>query len=95
MRRLLLHKNRNGSNTSISTNTGLGNRANDHGGTSRARKVDVIMQNAGDVLAIVKDASELGGNIPYLKTVAGLLEKFIEMKKVCDLFATGVLLMFA
>jgi hypothetical protein len=51
---------------------------------SRVLTVDDIMQNAGDVLAILQDASGIGGSITSksLLTIMGFLQRFMEIKKV-------------
>jgi hypothetical protein len=48
----------------------------------RVKKVDAILSNADTVLAIVKDASNIGDGIPYIEPIAGLIGTIIEMKEV-------------
>jgi hypothetical protein len=67
-----------GSNN-LSLNVGTSDRER----AGRAQKVDVVLGSAQTVLAILKDASQIGDGIPYLKPVAGLISTIIQMKKVC------------
>jgi hypothetical protein len=75
-----LYKNRPGS--SNASNTGSNTGDDDGGKTNSGKKIDVIMHNSGTLLAMLKDGSEIAGELPYVKSIAGVLELIIKMKEV-------------